>query len=96
MLDKYIELCKSGLYFPFVNDPTTGKPSITLLFPFMSGMMLTASLIALHFDTKFLIGTLVSFLFWATSMIFYMIRQLNKAKINLEQKSIDLEGGKNE
>jgi hypothetical protein len=96
MIQKIKELikksCTNGIYFPFAHDPVTKIPSVTLLFPYITFILAMSSVIALHFKQTLLIPSLVSILFWALSVIFYMIRTLQKAKIDLDDKSIELEG----
>lgn len=100
MLEKIKELikkaCTVGIHFPFAHDPITKQPSVTLLFPYVTFIMSTGSVIALHFKQTLLVPTLVSLLFWCVSVIFYMIRSIQKAKIDLDDKSIELEGEEND
>lgn len=98
MLQKIKELikksCTNGIYFPFAHDPVTKTPSVTLLFPYITFVLALASVVALHFKQTLLIPSLVSILFWVISVVFYMIRTLQKAKIDLDDQSIELEGEK--
>jgi hypothetical protein len=82
---------REGIYFWFANDQTTGKPSITLFMSYVSFMLACVSLVALHFRESLLTATSMSFVFSGMMIIFYMIRSLNKASINLKDKSINLE-----
>lgn len=87
-----IELaCTNGLKFPFAYDPTEKKPSITLLTYYIALYMAIGSLIWIHFRPESLIPTSLTILFWTLSYIFYRIRKLDKAKVSLEDKSIELE-----
>lgn len=90
------DLSKNGMYFPFVHDPVTKKPSITLLFPYITFVLAFVSTILLHFDATMILATITSILFWVVSVIFYMLRKLHKAKIDFDDKQIDLEGGDGE
>lgn len=89
-------LCTKGLKFPYAFDPITSKPSITLLFPYLALLMLVPSLILLHFKPGVLAGTIATFMFWVVATIFYMIRKLHKAEIDLDDNSISLESDKDE
>lgn len=82
-----------GLKLPFAWDPVSKKPSITLLFPYVTFAMAVISLIVLHFYPTAIIATAMTLLFWAMSVVFYLLRKLSKAKFDLDDKSIDLEGG---
>jgi hypothetical protein len=45
----------------------------------------------LHFQSEPIIATPLTMLFWVLSYIFYRLRKLDKAKISLEDKSIELD-----
>lgn len=82
---------KNGLYFWYANDRSTGKPSVTLFMAYVAFFIAACSLIALHFKETLLTATSMSFVFSGMMIIFYMIREINKASINLKDKSINLE-----
>jgi len=81
-----------GLFLPFVHDPVTKKPSITLLFPYITFVLATISLVLLHVWPSMFIATVTSILFWVIATIFYMIRKINKSKIDLNDMSIEIIG----
>jgi len=89
----YCKWSTLGMHFPFVRDPVDGKPSITLFFPYASFAIAAISVIALHFKPGLFVPTCVAIAFWSLSTVFYMIRKINKASVNLTSKSIELEGG---
>jgi hypothetical protein len=82
----------TGMYLPMAYDPVNQKPSVTLLFPYVTFTLAVASVIALHFNEKLMNASIVSIVFWTVSTIFYLFRTLTKAKIDLDDKSIELEG----
>ena len=82
-----------GLYLPKAHDPIPDKPSVTLLAFYMMLMLAFTSLIALHFKGELLVATTMTLLAWAMSFIFYKIRRLDKAKLDLDDKSIELDSG---
>ncbi|PCI45901.1 MAG: hypothetical protein COB41_00495 [Proteobacteria bacterium] len=84
---------EKGLKFPFVNDPVTNKPSITLMFPYITFVASIISLILLHIWPSMILATSTTIMFWAISVIFYMIRKLNKTKIDFANRSIELDAG---
>lgn len=94
MLEKIKQLLKSagtkGMYLPFAHDPVSGKPSVTLLFPYLTFVLAFLSTIALHFKASLLVATSVSISFWALAVIFYMMRKITKAKVDLDDKSFEL------
>lgn len=71
-------------------DPISQKPSITLLMAYVSFLLAIGSTILLHAQSL-LMGTIASIMLATITTIFYLIRSLNKAKINLEEKSFELE-----
>jgi uncharacterized membrane protein len=73
-------------------DGATEKPSITLLAFYLGIMLSVISLILLHIDKdKYLIATGSTLLFLGMTFIFYRIRNLDKVKIDLDDRSIELE-----
>ncbi len=71
-------------------DPISQKPSITLLMAYVSFLLAIGSTVLLHAQSL-LMGTIASLMLATIMTIFYLIRSLNKAKINLEEKSFELE-----
>lgn len=89
------KITETGLKLPYAYDPVSGKPSVTLLFPYIAFIVaIIGNIILINKDT--FTGTVTAIIFWALSTVFYMLRQLNKAKIDLDDKSIDLEGESDE
>lgn len=86
---------EQGLRLPFAYDPVFNKPSITLLFAYIAFLISAISLIALHFKDTLLTATAMTFVFTGMMIVFYLIRSINKAKIDLDDKEIDLESGEN-
>lgn len=95
MLEKLKELinkaAESGLKFPFAYDPVQKQPSVTLLFVYITFIMAATSSIALNFTESTLTASLVAICFWALAFIFYRLRRLDKVKIDLDDRSIELE-----
>ena len=85
-------ISKRGIYAPFIHDARTGKPSITLFFAYTTFTIAIISTIALHFNIGLTVATFTSILFWVISVIFYRLRNLDKAKIDLDDRSIELNG----
>lgn len=86
------KISEDGLRWPYVYDPVSQKPSITIMFPYITFTLALVSVILLHIWPKMILATSVSLMFWATSTIFYMVRKLNKASISLKDQSIELDG----
>lgn len=79
------------MYLPYAHDPVTGKPSVTLLFLYITFVMASGSLLALHFKPSVLPATITSIIFWAMSMVFYRLRKLDKASFDLKNGKIEVE-----
>lgn len=80
-----------GLYVPHAFDGRDKKPSIRLLFAVISFCMACCSLAALHVSDGFLVPSIATVTFFVICTVFYMLRDLDKAKINLKEQSFELE-----
>jgi hypothetical protein len=91
MIKEFLEFTsKNGLYLPSAYDNSTDKGSVSLLFAHMSFYLgCIAICLLLYKDIN--LGTIAAMLFAGLYFIFYMLRRLTKAKIDLDDKSIDLE-----
>lgn len=103
MFDKIKNLLKAsvinGLYFPFAHDPVAKKPSVTLFMAYVSFYAALISLIALHYNESLLVATGMAFVFNVLMIVFYLIRTVNRAKFDLDDKSFEIsnnEGKNNE
>ena len=97
IFDKLKEALKygseKGMPLPLAHDASTGKPSITLLIFYVAMIMTVGSLTAFHFmPDKLLQPALLTLLFLGLSFVFYRMRNLDKVKFDLDDKSIELEG----
>lgn len=82
---------KEGIRLPFIHDPVVNRPSITIVFPYVLFWICCISLISLHFFPDLVIATWTGIGFWTISTILYMFRKLQKAKFDLDSKSIEIE-----
>lgn len=81
---------KNGLYFPGAYDNNTNKSSVSLLFANISFYIACGSVLTLLYkDTT--LGTIAAMMLAALYFVFYMLRKLNKAKIDIDDRSLDLE-----
>jgi len=85
--------CEEGLRWPYLHDPITKKPSVSLMFPYITFVMAAISVILLHIWPTMIIATSISIMFWGASMVFYMLRKLSKAKFDLDSRSFELDSG---
>lgn len=88
----YDAACELGFRVPFAYDAKTKEPSFTLLVAYTATLLMIVSLIALHFKLDLVIATITTMTFWVIAMIFYRIGNLSKAKFDLDDHSVDLEG----
>lgn len=83
--------CKEGVNLPYAHDPEKNQPSATLLFLYISFVIAACSVIALHLKAGLFIATITAICFWVLAMVFYRIRKLDKFKIDLDDKTIELD-----
>jgi hypothetical protein len=89
---KWDKWSKDGLKLPFVWDSAADKPSVSLMFAYITFVMAAISVVSLHFFPSFLIPTGVSIGFWAAATVFYMLRKISKASFDLSSQSFSVEG----
>lgn len=88
-----------GMAWPFVHDPVKNKPSVTLLFFYISFCVVTTTIIGsstmLIIKGQYLQATFMPLLLWVLGFVFYRLRRLDSVKINLQEQSLELDGGDN-
>lgn len=82
---------QEGLPLPMAKDSAQNKPSATLLFAYISFFLASFLITYLFFKGENTTATTLAITMAITYTILYMIRALHKAKIDLDNKSIDLE-----
>lgn len=86
---------KTGLKLPLIYDHTTGAASFRLFCAYISFITALGSVVALHwFQVE--IATWTAIGLYSLSMVFYMLKRLSKASIDLDDKSIALESAETE
>lgn len=102
MLDKLQNLwttwCEKGVKLPYAYDPETDKPSITLMFYWITSFLSIISLVLLHTKVIEYGATGMALGFVLMAFVMYRLRKLDKVKIDVDDQSIELEnnGEKNE
>lgn len=86
----------TGIHWPYLYDPTTDKPSITLGLLYLTSLVMLGSLLALHVKSDLLTATLTSIMVWILAYVMYRLRKLDSFKIDLDDKSIELDGDDDE
>lgn len=85
-----------GMRWPFLYDPVSKKPSVTLLFFYISYIVacitvfISSSMLIINKD--YLTATYMPILMLFSGFVFYRLRRLDSIKINLRDQSIDLGG----
>jgi hypothetical protein len=80
---------ENGIPFPHAYDPVPKKPSFRLLCAYTSFLVATASVVALHF-VPVETATWTAIGFYGLCMVFYMLKRLTSAKIDLDDRSLEL------
>lgn len=80
-----------GMLLPIAHNPSTGLPSVTLTFAYVTFVLAVLSTIALHFKTDLWIATSSCLIFWTLAVVFYRMGKLDKVKLDLDDRSIELE-----
>lgn len=87
----YKDKSLNGISFWYANDKGEGKPSSTLFYAYVSFFCAVVSLVVLHLKPALLPATGMAFLLYGLSVMFYMIRKINKASVSLKDQSFNLE-----
>lgn len=81
--------------FPFAKDKVTNKPSVTLLFAYVSFILATLACGYLLYKDA-IAGTVSSLMLFFGTVIFYRMRRIDSFKFNLEEKSLEIDGADKE
>lgn len=81
-----------GMRLPFIYDAPSEKPSLTVMFPYVTFIIASASVVALHFYSSLIIATTTAIFFWLIATVLYMLRKLQKASFDLKEQTFSLEG----
>lgn len=77
---------------PAAYDKVQDGPSVTLLFSHLS-FCLTFTAIIFLLIKDITIGTITAMIFWVIATVFYLIRRLKTFKADLDDRSIEFDGG---
>lgn len=94
--DKFKDWSNHGVKFLYANDASTGKPSITLFFAYVTFWLAAIGSVAVYFKPDVLTASINSTVFWVGALIFYRLRSLDKVKFDLDDKSFELSGDEDE
>lgn len=91
---------EEGMRWPFVHDPVKGKPSVTLLFFYLAFtiaiLTVSSSSTMMIIKGQYLQATFMPLLMWFSAFVFYRLRRLDSVKINLQEQSVEIEGGEDD
>lgn len=79
-----------GLYLPLAHD--SGKPSVTLFFMYLANLLAIISLALLHVKGDAFTATTTTTIYAIVQTVLHMFRRLHSAKLDLDDKSVELEG----
>lgn len=92
-LNKWSE---EGMTFPFVKDVSGDRPSVTLLFFYVSYLIgqffVTISSYELMRKGSFLIATFMPVVMVVLTYVFYRFHQLSKVSFDFDDKQLSIEG----
>jgi hypothetical protein len=87
----YLKRCHdAGFYVPYFHDPVSNKPSVTMTFAYITFVLACISVIMLHRDSTNLSATWTAIGFWASATVLYMIREINKLKVDLDDREVSI------
>jgi hypothetical protein len=80
-----------GLFVPMIRSDKSGGPSVTLTFAYVTFIIAVVSVIYNHLVDGLLTATITSIIFWALAVVLYRLGKLDKAKFDLENKTLELD-----
>lgn len=84
---------KNGWYLPSAYDQSSQGPNIALLYSHLTFCLTFVFCMLLGYDGKFLTAAVTSMIFWVVATVFFLIKRLKTFKADLDDKSIELDGG---
>lgn len=86
----------SGIKFPYAYDGSTGQPSITLLFAYLTFVVALVGNISVYFNPNLLTASINSSVLWVVAFVLYRMRKLDNVKFDLDDRSFELSGESDE
>lgn len=90
--EAFVKSSTEGMHMPVMFDASTGKASATLFFMYIANLLALCSIIWLHFNGEAFTATCMAAIYSIVWTVLYMMRRIQKAKFDLDDRSIDLEG----
>lgn len=92
IITKIKDWSENGIKFWYAYDGSTDKKSITLFFTYITFWVALLGSIAVYFKSDLLFASINSIAFWILAFVMYRIRSLDKFKVDLDDRSIELSG----
>jgi hypothetical protein len=94
MLKFWEKWSKTGMQWPLAYDPVSQQPSLTLTCSYLSFVLAFVSVVFLHiYPQVMIVPKTTAIAFWLFSTVFYLLRKLTKAKLDLKEKSFEFDSG---
>ena len=87
----FVRWSTKGMKLPFVYDPESKAPSVTLSFAYITFFLTVISVAVLHFRADPMVASGGALIFWVLATVFYRLRKLDKVKIDLDDQEIELD-----
>lgn len=81
---------KVGLFLPMAYDKNKDGPSVTLLFVYLTSILSIACIVGL-FQIEKQVATYIACVYSIIWVVLYLLRNLQKAKFDLDDRSFELE-----
>lgn len=80
-----------GLKVPHAFDAANNKPSVRLLFAYLSFCVALGSVVALHLWSGLTMATWTAIGFYVVCTVLYMLKDVVKAKVDLDDREVSFE-----
>ena len=87
---------EEGIKFFYAYDGSSNQKSTTLFFVYITFWLAVVGSIVVYYKPELLSASINSTVFWVVSFVMYRLRRLDKVKLDLDDKSIELSGDSNE
>ena len=84
------------LKLPFAFDKAKNRPSVTLLFMYLSNVLALGSLVVLLIFGDRFVATTATCIYAVMQTVLYMFRSLQTAKFDLRNQSFEIQGNEHE
>ena len=93
-IEQLKESYNKGLALPLMRDPLNKRGSLSALFAYVSFWIACWSVIKCIKNEAQEVSTIIAISFWSLATVFHKFKRLDKFKIDLDDKSIELDSDK--